>query len=248
MQFARKLTALVSALFIATAISNASAQEPSLDSAAVIRLPTPRLTGETSVERALNERRSVRDFSAEPISLMDISQLLWAAQGITKAIETPPAYWRGDEWMGGLRTAPSAGGLYPIELYIAAGNIPDLNPGLYRYIPQNHGLKKILDGDQRSAISEAALNQKSIQKCAAVIAICANPRRTAFKYSDRADMYVKIEVGAVCQNIYVQSVALNTGTVFIGAFHDDAMKVALHLPEGEIPLGIMPIGRKLAPR
>ncbi len=208
-----------------------------------IQLPEPDLSGKITVEKALRERRSVRDYSTEALSLAELSQLLWAAQGITKAIEEPPSYWRGEKWMGGLRTAPSAGGTYPIELYIAIGNVTNVPQGLYKYDPLIHAIEKILDGDQRKNISEAALNQGSIQKGAAVLAICANVKRTAFKYGERADMYVKIEVGAVGQNICLQSVALNLGTVFIGAFHDEKVKAALHLPVDEIPLGIMPVGK-----
>lgn len=233
--------------FILGAISLAFSQQKegsnSNQNKNTIQLPEPDFSGKITVEKALRERRSVRDYSTESLSLAELSQLLWAAQGITKAIEEPPSIWRGEKWMGGLRTAPSAGGLYPIELYIIIRNVTNVPQGLYKYNSLNHTIEKILDGDQRKSISEAALKQGSIQKGAAVFAICAVVKRTEVKYGERADRYVKIEVGAVGQNIYLQSVALNLGTVFIGAFNDDQVKAALHLPQDEIPLGIMPVGR-----
>ncbi|MBA4379525.1 MAG: nitroreductase [Anaerolinea sp.] len=196
----------------------------------LIILPTPVHDSETSVEKALLERRSLREYGREPLTLAEISQLLWAAQGITH-----PA---------GLRTAPSAGALYPLEIYLLAGNVTDLRAAIYRYKPESHALSLIAEGDQRPALRQAALGQSAVQDAAAVIVIAAIYERTTVKYGERGVSYVHMEVGSVAQNVYLQAVSLNLGTVFIGAFHDDEVKKVLHLAADEQPLGLMPVGRK----
>ena len=208
-----------------------------------IKLPFPVLDGKVSLEKALGERRSIREYSEGSLSLAEISQLLWAAQGITQKTENPSSIQHGEHWKSGLRTAPSAGALYPIELYIAVAKVKGLSQGLYKYNPQQHAIIKIMEGDKRDDISNAALKQSSIRSAAANIIIFGNYNRTAFKYGKRAKRYVQIEVGAVCQNIYLQAHTLGLGTVLIGAFKDDSLKSTLNVPEDEYPLGIMPIGR-----
>jgi len=195
-----------------------------------IKLPPPAYTGPISVEEALHKRRSIRDYSKEPLTIKEISQILWAAQGITE-----------DKYK--LRTTPSAGALYPLEIYIAVSNVKDLSAGLYKYIPRNHTVKKISDGDKLLDISNAALRQDAIENSSAIILIAAVYERTAVKYSSRTERYVDMEVGAAAQNIYLQSVSLEIGTVIMGAFKDDALKNILRLPENENPLAIMPLGK-----
>lgn len=196
----------------------------------VVQLSQPKFKSRVSVEEALLKRRSVRNYMNEPLLNSEISQLLWAAQGIT-------------EEKYNLRTAPSAGALYPLEIYIAVSNVEDLVPGLYKYQPQNHTLKKIIKGDKRIDISNAALKQDAIESSSAIILITAVYERTAVKYGDRTERYVNIEVGAAAQNIYLQSVSLEIGTVIIGAFKDDSLKKTLNLPANERPLAIMPLGK-----
>lgn len=221
-----------------------SAQERS---GRLIALQPPRSDGEVSVERALGERRSVRAFAAEPITAGDVAQLLWAAQGITEAVSERPANWPAEwEWMGGLRTAPSAGALYPLELYVVVGDVDGLSTGLHRYIPQEHALEPLAEGDLRAPLAGAALRQASIARAPVVLVIAAVYRRTAVKYGERAEQYVQIEVGAVAQNVYLQAEALGLGTVLIGAFRDAAVTEALGLPTDHEPLAIMPVGRKPA--
>ncbi len=210
----------------------------------LIPLPSVCHDGEVSLERAVTERRSVRNFADVSLSLVDLSQLLWAAQGVTEKIEVPPAAWRGGEWMGGLRSAPSAGGLYPLELYVVAGDVTDLEAGLYRYVPLEHSLERMGDGDLRAALGDAALRQRAIYEAPAVLLIAAVYERTAIKYGERAERYVHMEVGAAAENAWLQAEALGMGAVFIGAFDDGAVKEALALPEDHEPLGIMPVGRK----
>lgn len=208
-----------------------------------IKLPDPVHDGKLSLEKALGDRRSIREYSEGSLSISEISQLLWAAQGITQKTENPSSIQRGEHWKSGLRTAPSAGATYPIELYIAVAKVKGLSQGLYKYDPQQHAIIKVMEGDKRTDISNAALKQSSIRAAAANIIIFGNYNRTAFKYGKRAKRYVQIEVGAVCQNIYLQAHTLGLGTVLIGAFNDGSLKSTLNVPEDEYPLGIMPIGR-----
>jgi SagB-type dehydrogenase family enzyme len=195
-----------------------------------IKLPEPKLKGDISLEQALSERRSVRDFSESALTLEEVSQLLWAAQGITS------------EWGG--RTAPSAGGLYPLEVYLVAGNVEGLAAGSYRYHPEGHELAKVKDGDLRERLAEASLEQTWVKEAAINIIISAVYERTTGKYGERGIRYVPMEAGHSAQNNYLQATALNLGTVTIGAFHDDLVKEVAGMPENEAPLYVIPVGRK----
>jgi len=210
----------------------------------IIQLPNPRYESETSVEKAISMRRSVRSYVEEPLSISDISQILWAAQGITRKREESPTKWNTKyEWQGGLRTAASAGALYPMELYLIAGNVEGLSKGVYKYIPKNHSLMKVMEGDKRTEIYDVALKQGSIKEGAALIVMAGIYERTSFKYGERAERYVHMEVGFIGENIYLQGITLGIGTVMIGAFKDEELKKALNLPEDEHPLAIMPLGK-----
>jgi SagB-type dehydrogenase family enzyme len=194
-----------------------------------VSLPRPRLESSTSLEAAINARRSVRSFSRDPLTLAELSQILWAAQGITH-----PA---------GRRTAPSAGALYPLKIYAAAGNVSDLPAGIYRYEPVGHVLVRIADGDPRSAVAEAAHGQASVKKAAVDIVISAVYSRTTGKYGERGIRYVHLEAGHAAQNALLQAVSLKLGSVVIGAFSDDGVKRAMRLEPDEQPLYIIPVGR-----
>jgi SagB-type dehydrogenase family enzyme len=210
----------------------------------IILLPAPIYDGGMSVEKALAMRRSIRNFPNDSLLLSDISQILWAAQGITRKKENPASQGNAKyEWQGGLRTAPSAGALYPMELYVVASFINGLAQGVYKYIPKNHSLQRIFAGDKKTAIYDAALKQKAIQEAAALIVMAAVYERTSVKYGERAERYVHMEVGFIGENICLQGVALGIGTVMIGAFHDEELKKVLELPEDESPLAIMPLGK-----
>ena len=195
-----------------------------------ISLPEPRYDSNISIEETLLKRRSVRDYSGEALTLQEVSQLLWAAQGITDP--------------KGLRTAPSAGALYPLEVYVVVGSVENLAKGVYKYKPHQHELVKVLEGDQRESLAAAALGQPSVKQGAIDIVITAIYERTTKKYSDRGIRYVHMEAGHAAQNVYLQAVAMNLGMVVVGAFYDDQVKEALNLPENEKPLYIMPVGRK----
>jgi SagB-type dehydrogenase family enzyme len=196
---------------------------------AAIDLPPPRLEGTMSVEQALHQRRSLRDYHDAPLSLNELSQLLWAAQGVTH-----PAGWR---------TAASAGALYPLELLAIVDQVDGLEAGVYRYSPEHHSLTLIRTGDQRAALSAAALGQESVAQGAVVLALAGVYERTSSRYGQRGQQYVHIEVGIASQNIHLQAVSLGLGTVFIGAFDDDRVQTILGLAADEQPLCLMPIGR-----
>jgi SagB-type dehydrogenase family enzyme len=208
----------------------------------IIRLPVPRYDSDTSVEEALKVRKSVRRYAEEPLLLSDISQILWAAQGITRKMKAPPG-WQKYKWQGGFRTAPSAGALYPLDIYLVVGDVKGLPKGVYKYIPQSHSIEQTLEGDRRTEVSNAALKQAAIRNGAAVLVITAVVERTAVKYGRRADRYVHMEVGHVGQNVYLQGVSSGIGTVMIGAFYDQVLKKALDLSENEHPFAIMPMGK-----
>jgi len=197
-----------------------------------IVLPAPNYESITSVEQALLKRRSVREFKNESLTLGQISQLLWAAQGITDS--------------SGKRTAPSAGALYPLEIYVVAGNVSGLSSGIYKYKPTKHELLKISDGDIRKQLSAASLGQTSVKDGAITIVMAAVYERTTSKYGDRGIRYVHMETGHAAQNIYLQAESLRLGTVVTGAFDDVEVKTLLDMPKNEEPLYIIPVGKKLS--
>jgi len=196
---------------------------------AKIPLPPPRSEGETSVESALRGRRSVRHFAAAALSLDTVGQLLWAAQGLSSS--------------AGDRTAPSAGGLYPLETYLVAGNVAEVAAGVYKYRPRAHELRLHAAIDLRRQLADAALGQDSVAMGAVVLVIAADYARTAVKYRARAERFVHMEVGHAAQNVYLQACSLGLGTVLVGAFEDDRIRDLLELPAGEAPLALMPVGR-----
>jgi len=189
----------------------------------VISLPSPQKKGELSLEEILQKRRSKRVFEPRELTLKQISQLLWACQGIT------------DPSFGG-RTAPSAGALYPLEIYVVK------KEGVFHYLPEKHALERIKKGDVRKELSDAALGQKPPAKAPVSFVITAVYSRTAAKYGERAERYVKLEAGHACQNLLLQAVALGLGAVPIGAFRDEEVQEALSLPSNRKPLYIVPIG------
>jgi SagB-type dehydrogenase family enzyme len=194
-----------------------------------IDLPPPALNGGTSVEEAIRLRRSVRDFGDNPLSVEQISQLLWAGQGITEGFK---------------RAAPSAGATYPLILYVVIGEkgVSGLAPGIYEYIPDPHSLVLIKSGDFRQDLAAACLGQTFIQEAPVNIIIAADYERTTARYGERGKRYVHMEAGHAGENIYLQAGALSLGTVVVGAFDDDEVAAVLGLPEGQDPLYVMPVG------
>lgn len=190
-----------------------------------VQLPDPITKGKVSLEEAILQRRSRRNFRDKDLNLEQISQLVWAAQGITTK-----------SWGMGFRSAPSAGALYPMEIYLVKKD------GLFHYLPQTHKLEVLGERDLRNALAGAALGQDPISRAPLDIVICAVFERVTGKYGQRGIRYTHIEAGHVAQNIHLEAVALGLGSVPIGAFSDDSVRKVLNLPLDNEPLYIIPVG------
>jgi SagB-type dehydrogenase family enzyme len=195
---------------------------------ASISLPQPDKTAGLPLHQALDSRRSHRDFVTRPLKLAEVSQLLWSAQGTTGS--------------RGRRTAPSAGALYPLEIYLQVAAVEGIAPGTYHFDPKTHRLAMTQRGGQGEQLAQAALHQDYLEDAPLVIVIAAVFARTEKKYGKRATRYVHIEAGNVAQNIYLQATSLSLGTVYVGAFNDAAVKEVLALSENVAPLGLLPVG------
>lgn len=216
-----------------------AAMAEAADSALVVRLPEPARVGAVSVEQALWQRRSVREFADEPLALEQVGQLCWAAYGITLPLPGGPGFLRG-----GLRAAPSAGALYPLELFVFAGNVTGLDPGVWRYRSETHELVLVRPGDRRAELAAAALDQRFISEAPAALCWSAVFSRTTNRYGARGrERYVMMDLGHSGQNAWLQAVALGLGAVAVGAFVDEEVKLAAGMQPGEEPLYIMPVGR-----
>ncbi|HMB65824.1 MAG TPA: SagB/ThcOx family dehydrogenase [Patescibacteria group bacterium] len=195
-----------------------------------IDLPKPIKTSSTSVEEAITNRRSVRSYGSEALSLQSIAQLLWAAQGVTGPADRK-------------RAAPSAGALYPLEVYAVVDDSPELDPGVYHYLPESHELELVREGSLTRNLAEAALGQMFVAEAPASIVITGDYSVTTRKYGERGRQYVHMEAGHAAENLFLQAVSLDLKTVTVGAFYEDEMKNLLRLPEDETPFYIMPVGK-----
>lgn len=191
------------------------------------RLPAPRLSGPLTLEAAIAQRRTLREFAPEPLSPAHLGQLCWAGQGVT-------------EPQRGLRSVPSAGALYPVELFVATAE------GVSRYLPREHALRTHRSGDHRPGLRRAALDQDSIAAAPACFIITAVVQRSAAKYGDRAERYCFLEAGHVAQNLLLQAAALQLAGVPIGAFDDRKVAELLELPPDHQVLYLLPIGTPAA--
>jgi SagB-type dehydrogenase family enzyme len=200
------------------------AKEETMASAAdTIRLPAVPAKGAISIEEAIWLRRSVRGFSEESPSVDAVSRLLWAAQGITDP-------------KNGLRSAPSAGATYPLEIFLATGEY------VARYVPDKHCLVVTMRGDMRKALVAAAFDQNWFEKAPLVFIFTAVVKRTADRYDERANLYVPVEVGCASENLMLEAAALGLGSVAVGAFAEDKVRTSLELPKGWDPYLIVPVG------
>lgn len=232
------LARLIVCLLVTTALATGIGQaaETTLGDSTMkqtIPLPVPRKRSSCSVEEALAARRSTRDFTRGPLTLEQIGQLLWAAQGIT----------HGD----GLRTAPSAGALYPLELYMAVSRVEGLERGVYHYAPGSHSLRLHRSGNVLPRLAVAALGQDWLSESAAVLVVSAVESRTARKYGPDAKRYIAVEAGHAAENVALQAVALGLGTGFVGAFDAGEVADLLRLDSGEEALYLLPLGRPETP-
>ncbi|MEO0020519.1 MAG: SagB/ThcOx family dehydrogenase [candidate division WOR-3 bacterium] len=194
----------------------------------VVILPKPDTIGRVTVEQALLRRRSVRSYSGEPLTLHEVGQLLWAAQG-----KTGKTYGR---------TAPSAGATYPMEVFLVAGRVQGLDSGVYHYDVERHALQLVKTGDVRSELAGAALGQTCIKNAPASIVLTCEYKRTTTRYGERGIRYVHMEAGHIGQNVSLECVALDLGTVMVGAFNDSAVMRVLGVKYE--PLYIMPVGHR----
>jgi len=198
-----------------------------------ISLPSPVLKSNLSVEQGIQDRRSVRHYTGEPLTLKDISQILWAAQGIT------------DKTLN-LRAAPSAGQVYPLEIYIVVGKggVTGLAEGVYHYVPSNHSLEKTLMSDTRSDLSQAANGQPWVKEAPVDIVITGNYNKMISKYKDEtlSTRFVNLEAGHVGENIYLEAGARGLVTVALGSFKDDQVHKILGIPDSENTIYIFPVG------
>ncbi len=197
-------------------------------SARTVSLPAVSLS--KPLPQFLARRYSQRDYAVTPLTQTELAALLWAAQG-----RTPRS---------GSRTAPSAGGLYPLELYCLVGAVSGLESGVYHYRPALHALALHRSGDRRVDLADAALDQDWFVTAPVILVFAAEFERTTRKYGERGVRYVHIEVGHAAQNACLMATALGIGSVTVGAFDDEDVKAVLQLPQNEMPLYLLPVGRE----
>jgi len=230
-----RLTGFSSLIFLAICFlslsSTAEEAENPTGGGGAILLPPAKLQGSVSLEEAIYGRQSIRRFKKHPLRLGEVGQLLWAAGGKTI-----------DGLTGATRAYPSAGGIYPLTIYLAAGNVTGLAPGLYRYDWKNHSLTLLKSGEIRTELTRAAWGQQFIASAPISIIICGEMRRGVARYGSRAETrYIPMDTGHAGQNISLQAQALGLGSVIVGAFNDEAVKAVTGL-KGETPLYIIPVG------
>jgi len=197
----------------------------------MIHLPSPARNGGIALAEALDGRRTIRSFAPRPLSLDQLSQLLWATYGVT-------------DRRAGARTAPSAGALYPLDCYLAAGakGVEGLTAGVYHYLPLDHALEAMITGDKRREVARASLNQLWMAEAPVMVIITVEYQRTMGRYRERGRRYVHMEVGHAGENLFLQGVAIGLGAGIVGAFDDEAVAEALQLPARHEPLLICPVG------
>jgi len=201
------------------------------DGMKTIPLPRQMAQGGLSLEAAIDRRRSIRDYSTQPLTLPQLSRLLYSAQGLTD-----PA--------AGLRAAPSAGALYPLETYTVARRVDGLAPGLYRYVPESHALDVLREADLGAPLLQACLDQGAVGAAGVVVVLTGVFQRTRWKYGERAYRYVLLEAGHVAQNLYLAATALGLGACAIGAFRDDQLDALLGVDGStEAALYVVTIGQ-----
>jgi len=202
------------------------------EAAVRIELPSPEHTGRVSVEEAIYRRRSVRGYSDAPLSLEQISQLLWAAGGMTV-----------DGVSGPTRAYPSAGGRYPLDIYLVAGNVTSLDAGIYSYGWTDHSLTLLKEGDLRAELARASYGQRMIADARVTIVVTTSHERAAGRYGKRgAERYIYLDAGHLGENVHLQAESMGLGTVMVGAYSDSAVAGILGIKD-EFPVYVMPVGR-----
>ncbi len=196
-----------------------------------VTLPKPLEKGSTSVEESIQRRRSCREYLRQPITLPHLSQILWAAQGVTDP-------------SSGKRAAPSPGAKFTIELYavVKKDGVEGLAPGVYHYEVDSHSVSLVSGGDFTSSLMAAARDQEQVGNAPVTIAILSLYERAMTRYGERGIQYAIQESGAVGENIYLEATALGLGTVMMGAFEEDRVSEILHAGNDEKPLLLMTVG------
>jgi len=213
---------------VLVAVTAASVAVPA-GSPGPVPLPKARTRGAVSVESALSQRRSLRNPTATPLSLTEVGQLCWAAQGVT------------DE--KGHRTAPSARAAYPLQVYVLAGDVRELPAGLYRYLPGSHALEPVRAGDGRAEFVRRGVGQAWVERAPVVFVITGTVAKMS-GMGDRGPQFMAIEAGLAAQGFFLEAEALGLGSTFVGGFRPAEARLALELPEGEEVLGVLPVGHK----
>jgi len=218
----RVIPSLALAALFAAALARAA--EPG-----AVVLPKPDAAGTVPLERAIAQRRSVREYAPGALTLAEVSQLMWVAQGIT-----------GPD---GKRATPSARAVYPLQVWLVANDVTGLAAGIYRYDPKEHALEPVAGGT-RDSVPSAARGQASVQHAAAVVAVVGDSVLAATKFRGNAERWLGMEAGFVVQDVYLEATALGLGTVMVGGFLEPAARAALGTPPGWQVLGLMPVGRR----
>ena len=202
------------------------------DGEPVVSLPAPLTAGGPAMSDVMATRRSTREFTGEPLTLAEVSQLLWATQGVT------------DEQ--GRRTVPSAGARYPLELYVVVDRVEGLDPGLYHYVVGEHALAPVRTDATGLQLNRATYGNRAFETCGLSVIAVGVVERVASKYGwERADLYVVLEGGAALQHLQLQATALGLGAVFIGGFDDAAVQA--FVDTDTLPVGVVPVGRPRTP-
>jgi SagB-type dehydrogenase family enzyme len=201
--------------------------------AAEIALPSPSHKGTVSVEGALKARRTHRSFQSRPLTLKQFSQILWGAYGVT-----------AQKYGSFLKTAPSAGALYPLDIYgvVGQGGVETLTPGIYHFRPENHAVELLKQGDLRAEVARHALHQMWMAKAPFMVVITGEYSRSSMKYGPRGVTYTHIEAGHVGQNIFLQAEAIGLKAGIVGAFNNRGVVTTMGIPHSHDPLLIMPVG------
>jgi SagB-type dehydrogenase family enzyme len=201
--------------------------------AAEISLPKPAYKGTVTVEEALRARRTHRSFVSRGLTLKQFSQILWGAYGVT-----------AKEYGYFLKTAPSAGALYPIDIYAVLGGagVETLAPGVYHFRPENHSVRLIKEGDLRVQLARDSVHQMWMAESPLMLVITGEYERSSVKYGRRGKTYTHIEAGHVGQNIFLQAEAIGLKAGIVGAFDNKRIIKTMGLPARHDPLLLMPVG------
>ena len=219
-------------------VDHPDVQKPIDASTSVVDLPAvqPGVIPDMSILEVINSRRSVRKFTDDPVSLEELSWLLWSTQGVQKVI--------GDG-VATLRTVPSGGARHPFETYLLVNNVTDLSPGVYRYLPLDHSIAFLGEQIPPEKVTSGCLGQIFCGECAVTFVWSVIPYRTEWRYGPVSHKVIAIDAGHLCQNLYLACTAAGLGTCGIGAYDQGEMDSLLEFDgETEFVIYIAPVGRK----